>query len=89
MISLEELSKLLATTGISSSQEEPILTVVQNLSTSPEKKEEANEDIKVSLMEEEIKDFGEPSSELEIEEEDMSCDLHEEDNKEEYNSIET
>ena len=82
MISLEELSKILATTGISSSQEEHILTAVQNLSTSPEKKEEANEDIKASLMEEEIKDFGEQPSELEIEEKEMPCDLHEEDNKE-------
>ena len=40
-------------------------------------------------MEEEIKDFGEPSRKFEIEEEEMLCDLHEEDNKEEYNSIET
>lgn len=89
MISLEELSKILATVGISSSQEEHILTVVQNLSTSPENKEEAKEDIEVSLMEEEIKEFGEQSYELENEEEKMPCDLHEEDNKEEYNSIET
>ena len=65
------------------------MTTVQNLSTSPKKKEEANEDIEASLMEEEIKGFGEQSSELEIEEEEMPCDLHEEDNKEEYNSIET
>ena len=89
MISLEELSKILATTGISSSQEEHILTAVQNLSTSLEKKEEVKEDTKASLMEEEIKDFGEQPSELEIEEEKMPCDLYEEDNKEEYNSIET
>ena len=59
MISLEELSKILATTGISSSQEEHILTIVQTLSTSPKNKEEAKENIKTSLMEEEIKDFGE------------------------------
>ena len=59
MISLEELSKILATVGIFSSQEEHILTTVQNLSTFPEKKEKAKEDIKVSLMEEEIKYFGE------------------------------
>ena len=85
MISLEELSKILATTGISSSQEEHIFTTVQNLSTPPKNKEEAKEDIEASLMEEEIKDFGEESSELEIEEEEMSC----EDNKKEYNSIET
>ena len=89
MISLEELSKILATVGISSSREEHILTAVQNLSTSPKKKKEANEDIEASLMEEEIKDFGEQSSELEIEEEEMPCDLHEEDNKEEYHPIET
>jgi alanyl-tRNA synthetase len=89
MISLEELSKILATARISSSQEERILTAVQNLCTSPKKKEETNEDIKASLMEEEIKKFGEQASELEIEEEKMSCDLHEEDNKEVYNSIET
>ena len=89
MISLEELSKILATAGISSSQEEHILTAVQNLSTSPKKKEEAKEDIAVFLMEDEIKDFGEQSCKLEIEEEEMPCDLHEEDNKEMHNSIET
>ena len=89
MISLEELSKILATVGISSSQEEHILIAVQNLSTSPEKKEEAKEDIKAYLMEEEIKYVGEQSSELENKEEESPCDLHEEDNKEEYTSIET
>ena len=87
MISLEELSKIIATIGISSSQEEHILTAIQNLSTSPEKKEEANEEIEVSLMEEKINNFGEQSSELEIEEEEMLCDLYEKANKEEYNSI--
>ena len=74
MISLEELSKILETVGISSSKEEHILTIVQNLSISLEKKEEGDEDIEASLMEEEIKDFEEPSSELEIEEEEMLCD---------------
>ena len=88
MISLEELSKILATTGIFSSQEEHILTAIQNLSTSFEKKEEANEDIEVFLMEEEINDFAEQSCDLEIEEEEIPCDLHEEDNKEEYHHIE-
>ena len=88
MISLEELSKILAIAGISSSQEEHILTAVQNLSTSPEKKEEVNEEIEASFMEEEINDFEEQSSELEIEEEEMPCDLQEEDNKEEYHPIE-
>ena len=34
--SLEELSQILALVGISSSQEERILAVVKNLSTSPE-----------------------------------------------------
>ena len=89
MISLEELSKILAIAGISSSQKEHILTAVQNLSTSLENKEEEKEDIEASLMEEEIKNFGEQSCEFEIEEEEMPCDLHEKDNKEEYNSIET
>ena len=40
-ISLEELSQILATTGISSFQEEYILTIVKNLSTSPEILEES------------------------------------------------
>ena len=35
-ISLEELSQILAVAGISSFQEEHILTIVKNLSTSPE-----------------------------------------------------
>jgi hypothetical protein len=40
-ISLEELSQILATAGISSFQEEHILTIVKNLSTSPEILEES------------------------------------------------
>jgi hypothetical protein len=40
-ISLEELSQILATTGISSFQEEHILTIVMNLSTSPKILEES------------------------------------------------
>jgi hypothetical protein len=39
-MSLEELSQILATTGISSSQEEHILTAVRNLSNSPKDIEE-------------------------------------------------
>ena len=35
MIKILELSQILATTGISSSQEEQILTTVKNLSVSP------------------------------------------------------
>jgi hypothetical protein len=41
IISLEELSQILATTGISSFQEEHILTIVKNLSTSLEILEES------------------------------------------------
>jgi hypothetical protein len=40
IISLEELSQILAIAGISSSQEEHILTIAKNLSTSPEILEE-------------------------------------------------
>jgi hypothetical protein len=40
-ISLEELSQILATTRIFSFQEEHILTIVKNLSTSPEILEES------------------------------------------------
>jgi hypothetical protein len=40
-ISLEELSQILETTGISSFQEEHILTLVKNLSTSPKILEES------------------------------------------------
>jgi hypothetical protein len=40
IMSLEELSQILATAGISSSQEEHILTTVRNLSTSPKDIEE-------------------------------------------------
>ena len=40
-ISLEELSQILVTTGISSFQEEHILTIVKNVSTSPEILEES------------------------------------------------
>ena len=40
-ISLEELSQILAIAGISSFQEEHILTIVKNLSTSPEILEES------------------------------------------------
>ena len=88
MISLEELSKILATVGISSSQEEHILTTTKNLPTCPKDKEKPKKEIKVFLMEEEINDFGEQSCDLKIKEEEMLCDLHEEDNKEEYHPIE-
>jgi hypothetical protein len=40
IMSLEELSQILAAAGISSSQEEHILTIVKNLSTSPKDIEE-------------------------------------------------
>ena len=40
-ISLEQLTQILATTGISSSQEEHILTVVKSLTTPPKLKEES------------------------------------------------
>ena len=89
MISLEEFSKILAIAGNFSSQIEHILTAVKSLPTSPKDKEEPKEEIEVFLMEEEINDFGEQSCDLEIKEEKMLCDLHEEDNKEEYHPIET
>ena len=59
MINLEELFKILATAGSSSSQIEHILTQVKNLPPSPKDKEEPKEEIEVFLMEEEINDFGE------------------------------
>ena len=83
MISLEELSKILATTKNYFSQIEHILTTIKSLPTSPKDKEELKEKIEVFLMEEEINDFGEQLCDLEMEEEEMLCDLHEEDNKEE------
>ena len=55
IISLRELTQILATVGISSSQEEHILTAVKNSSTSPEVKEESKEELEASTMED-IKD---------------------------------
>ena len=40
-ISAEQLTQILATTGISSSQEEHIFTTIKNLTTPPEENEES------------------------------------------------
>ena len=95
-ISLEELSKILAAVGISSSQGEQILTVIKNLSTSPEVKEELEEEPETSTNHlcqyvEEPKNSREQSFELDIKEakeENTSSDLHEEGNQEYHNPIE-
>ena len=91
IISLGELTQILAATGIFSSHDEHILTAVKNSSTSPKVKEELEEEPKASTMEE-IKDFGEQSCELESnesKEENIQCDLHEEGNQGYFDPIET
>ena len=90
-VSLEELTKILTTSGIFSSHEEQILTAIKNLSTSPKIKDKSEEDPKASTVEN-IKDSGEQSFKPEIKEakeENTSSDLHEEGNQEYHNPIES
>ena len=87
----EELSRILASASLSSSQEEHVFTVVKNLSTSPKVKEESEEEPEASTMKD-IEDFGEQSCELESDEakeENIQCDLHEEGNQGNFDLIET
>ena len=67
IISLGELTQILEATRISSSQEEHILTIVKNSSTSPKVKEESEEELEASTVED-IKDSREQSLEPEVEE---------------------
>ena len=91
IISLGELTQILATTMIFSSQEDHILTAAKNSSTSPEVKEESDEDPEASIVKE-IKYFGEQSCEPEndkAKEENIQCNLHGEGNQGYYDPIET
>ena len=91
IISLEEITQILAAAGISSSQEAHILTTIKNSSTSPNVKEESEADLEAFTVEV-IEDFGEQSCEPksdEAKEENIQCDLHEEENQVYSDPVET